>query len=116
MVYPQYFEATTSCNANWRILKEQPSERWANDPKSAFVYALYAAYLPKEQLLTIFGRDLFDEEELLPIYRQLLGLEGFKPFECVGTPEETKEAFALAHARGDIEDSLAMKMFLSECV
>ncbi len=126
---PQYFAATTSCNANWRLtaaLSPAPSPtgggvrgggqaRWCGHcPKCAFAFAMFAAFLPKKTLQEIFGKNFFDEEPLLPLYRQLLGLEGFKPFECVGTPEETKAAFLLAEERGDLNDSKAMQIFKNE--
>jgi hypothetical protein len=62
----------------------------------------------------MFGGNLFADGALLPLYRQLLGIEGFKPFECVGTPEETIAAFLLAHQRGDFDDTVAMNMFMKD--
>lgn len=113
---PQYFHCTTSCNANWKILSKNRSDlRWCGVcPKCAFVFAMLAAFLPKKTLLEIFAKNLFDETSLLPLYRQLLGIGGFKPFECVGTPEETQAAFLLAHERGDLEQTTAMQLFLQE--
>ncbi len=117
--FPQYFPCTTSCNTNWKILAA-PRGRdsgftWCGRcPKCAFVFALYAAFLPKETLLKIFGKNLFDDASLVPLYKELLGLQGIKPFECVGTPEETKEAFALAKKRGEWNDTFVMKMFQKE--
>lgn len=123
---PQYFSCTTSCNKNWRILAsslpsspggrtEDGGSRWCHQcPKCAFVFALFAAFLRKNTLLEIFGRNLFDDTSLLPLYRELLGIEGFKPFECVGTPEETKAAFLLAHERGDLDDTVVMQLFLKD--
>ena len=113
---PAYAKVATSCNANWKTAAEKrAAARWCGEcPKCAFVFALYAAFLPKKTLEEIFGKNLFDEEALLPLYRQLLGLEGTKPFECVGTSEETQAAFLLAHERGGLEKTAAMKMFLKE--
>ena len=112
--HPEYFLSTTSCNANWRIVKEKPDNRWCGTcPKCAFVFCILAAHLPVEQLTEIFDGNLYDNESLIPLYKQLLGKEGFKPFECVGTPEETKEAFELAHKRGDMDDTPIMQMYLS---
>ena len=89
--------------------------RWCGIcPKCAFAFAVLAAFIPKEKLLAMFGKDLFDEDALQPFYRELLGLEGFKPFECVGTPEETQAAFLLAHEHGDLDRSKAMKLFLEK--
>ena len=112
--YPQYLHHSTSCNANWRILKEKPDELWGTDSKSVFVFALYAAFLEKETIVDIFKRNLFDDPDVLDTYRELMGLQGIKPFECVGTPDETKAAFLLAHERGEWESSIAMKMFTEE--
>ncbi len=140
--HPQYFPCTTSCNTNWKILgkkdknaEEEPGAvrnrsaasdsgaamnrsaatgSWcAKCPKCAFVFALYAAFLPKAQLLEIFGRNLFNDDWLTGLYQELLGEHGHKPFECVGTPEETKAAFLLAHRKGELEDSVIMKMFVN---
>lgn len=114
--YPQYFPLFTSCNANWRIVKERPTERWCGHcPKCAFSFALLAAFLPAERVLEIFsGKNLFNDEALLPLYRELLGIEGIKPFECVGTPEETWAALMLASDREGWESTPVMEMFARE--
>lgn len=77
---------------------------------------MFAAFLPKEQLMAIFGGNLLNDTSLLPTYRELLGLEGHKPFECVGTPDESKAAFLLAHRRGDLNDTIAMRMFVNDAL
>ena len=126
--YPQYFTCTTSCNTNWKILGKkgsgsgaamnpspQASGSWCcKCPKCAFVFALYAAFLPEKTLREIFGRNLFQDDWLVPLYRELLGLQGIKPFECVGTTEETKEAFRLAQKKGEMNDTVMMKMFTKD--
>lgn len=113
--YPQYYKLVTSCNKNWKLFGEAAEKRWCGKcPKCAFVFALFAAFLKKDQLNEIFGNVFFEDSALLPLYRELIGLEGFKPFECVGTPDETKAAFLLAYKRGDLNNTLAMKMFESE--
>jgi hypothetical protein len=48
----------------------------------------------------IFGKNLFADKALLPLFRELLGMEGCKPFECVGTNEEMKETLQRIHERG----------------
>ncbi len=113
--YPQYLPFTTSCNANWKIVQKQSEKLWCGHcPKCAFVYALYAAFLPQQKLNDIFGKDLFADPDLLPLFKQLLGTEGFKPFECVGTPEETKAAFCLAHDRKEWNGTPIMDFFERE--
>ncbi len=111
--HQQYFEVFTSCNKNWKIAGERQKQRWCNTcPKCAFVFALMAAYLPRAEVEQIFGGNPMNDESVLPLYKQLLGLEGCKPFECVGVPEETKEAFTMINERGDFEGTPAMNLFL----
>ncbi len=113
--FPQYFSTFTSCNTNWKIERKEGTPLWCGAcPKCAFVFACLSAFLPKKTLEGIFGQDLFSNEELVPLFRELLGLAGSKPFECVGSPEETQAAFFLAHKRGEHEKSPAMQMFLTE--
>ncbi|MBI2117826.1 hypothetical protein HYT95_02905, partial [Candidatus Peregrinibacteria bacterium] len=139
--FPQYFDCTSSCNANWKIFKEEKQQWLANRsatprssknarlrqgyggqpplrvgwcgqcPKCAFTFALYAAFLPREKVLQIFNKNLFEDQTLLQTYMALLGIEGMKPFECVGTPEETKAAFLLIRERGEFNDTPAMQLF-----
>jgi hypothetical protein len=114
--FTQYFPLFTSCNKNWRIAAERRSgSRWCGEcPKCAFAFLLLSAFLPKQTLLEIFGKNLFDDEALLPTYRELLGLQGCKPFECVGTPDESTAALFLAEDRGELHDTRVMQMFVSE--
>ncbi len=134
--YPQYFDLCTSCNVNWKIISSyeneklrvtsdskletrnsKPAGKWCGEcPKCVFVFAMMAAFLPKQDVEKMFGKNLFADEKLLPLYRELLGLEGFKPFECVGTPEETAAAFILARKRDDWDDLPVMKMFIDEAL
>lgn len=115
--YPKYFEHFTSCNKNWKIVKEKSKERWCGKcPKCAFAFALFAAFLDKNAVLKIFGKNLLEDETLLPLYRELLGLEGIKPFECVGTPEETYAALMLADEKDEWAETPVMKMFETEAI
>ncbi|HAI98335.1 TPA: hypothetical protein DCL30_02185 [Candidatus Peribacteria bacterium] len=112
---PQYFPLATSCNTNWKQVPKSGSERWCGEcAKCAFAFTLLSAFLPKDALMTIFGKNLFEDSSLVILYRQLLGLEGLKPFECVGTPQEVRAAFVLAHERGELEGTPVMKLFMTE--
>jgi hypothetical protein len=114
--YPQYFPVTTSCNANWRVLKERPKERWCGAcPKCAFAFAVLAAWVPADDLINAFGANLFESDALLPTFDELLGVSGNKPFECVGTPEETRAAFLLAARQEAFAHTAAMQLFEAEC-
>lgn len=109
---PQYFHCTTSCNRNWKIAGEKHDERWCGTcPKCTFVFALMAAHLKKDAVLKIFEKNIFEDTSTIPLFKQLLGLEGFKPFECVGTPEETAKAFGMIADRGEFDDTPVMQMY-----
>ena len=73
-----------------------------------------AAHLKRDSVEKIFEKNIFENASTIPLFKQLLGLEGFKPFECVGTPEETKEAFEMIKARGDFDDTPVMQMYLEQ--
>lgn len=116
--HPQYLELCTSCNRNWTLTKERPAERWCGScPKCAFVFLLLTASIDRPPLIEAFGRkNPLDDASLLPTYRELLGLQGHKPFECVGTPAEVAAAFLLARERNQWQDTAAMQMFEAEAL
>lgn len=112
---PQYFSGTTSCNANWKIDDDEKKPLWCGKcPKCAFVFACMAAFLDKATLIRTFGSNFFENADLTDLYRELLGVKDFKPFECVGTPEETKAAFLLIQKRGELAKTPVMQMFEKE--
>lgn len=113
MHYPKYFNHFSSCNKNFRIANRAETKWCGECPKCAFVFTALAAYLPKVKVVKIFGKNLFADEKLVPLYKELLGLEKFKPFECVGTPEETKKAFRVIYKKHEYSETPVMKMFES---
>ncbi len=91
--YPQYLYAVTSCNTYfWLPRIQQRLQRtnyWCNRcPKCVFLFASFSAFLPKKELINIFGSNLYTKKRLLPFFKRILGIEGFKPLDCVGEPEE----------------------------
>ncbi len=111
----KYYELFSSCNRNFTLTKQQVPHRWCGQcAKCAFVFAMLAAFVSKEELFKIFGKNLFADPLLIPIYRDLLGLTNIKPFDCVGTPEETALAFLLAQKKNEYDNDLAMQMFQVE--
>lgn len=110
-----YFPTFSSCNANFRRLDEAPRLRWCGAcPKCAFVYLLLSAFVPKDRLLTIFGSNLYAHESLLPTFRELLGLTGLKPFECVGTAEECRFALYGASESGQYDADIVTQTLRGE--
>ncbi len=85
--FPLHFSSFKSCNVGSK------TDTWCGKcPKCLFTYIMLAVYLNKDQLLKIFGSDLFEEESLLHSFDQLCGLADEKPFECVGTMDEVNVA------------------------
>ncbi len=89
----KYFKEFSSCNTNFKIFKEkyQKNHTWywcLECPKCAFVYAILRPFLTKEETFDIFGEELYEKKSLEKLFRELLGISGIKPFECVGTNEE----------------------------
>ncbi len=82
-----YHKAFRSCNVGSK------QDIWCcNCPKCLFVYQILSPFLSQAYLADVFGSAMLDNEALLPIYRQLLGLTPEKPFECVGSRDEVNTA------------------------
>lgn len=94
--HPKYFSLFSSCNQNFKI-KENQQTLWCNQcPKCVFAFLLLSAFLPKEKVVAIFGKNLYQEENLLLLFKDVLGLGTMKPFDCVGTFSEAQSALVLA--------------------
>lgn len=84
-------ESFRSCNVN------QKMDSWCGKcPKCAFVYMSIFPYISDRQAEKIFGSDYYFTPEIGEHVRDLVGLGKNKPFECVGTEEESKVAIALS--------------------
>ena len=93
--YQKYFPLFSSCNKNFAMTNTRTEPFWCGQcPKCAFIFLLLAAFLDKEKVVSIFHKNLFADISLLSTYKQILGIEGVKPFDCVGTPEESLYALS----------------------
>ena len=87
--YKQYFDTFSSCNSNFRINQDWKNPRWCNNcPKCVFVYSILRPYISHKETIEIFGEELFEKIELKQLFKELLWIDGIKPFECVWTNEE----------------------------
>ena len=96
--YPQYFHSFSSCNRNFHLTwsKLTWDDLWCwICPKCLFVYTMLRAFVWKKAVNEIFNKDLFEDENIIPLFNELLGIDWIKPFECVGTNEEMVLAFRL---------------------
>jgi hypothetical protein len=85
--------------------------------KCLYVWMNYVAWLPPETVNATFDVNLFDLWENRGILRKMLGLESYKPTDCIGTVSEARLAFAMCRARGVggiIADDLDVSDFRAE--
>jgi len=116
--YPKYFKVFSSCNRNFILLRSSSDElrksKWCGEcPKCLFVFICLAAFLSKKQVIDIFGKNLLEEKNLLPLFEELIGARNFKPFECVGTPEEVKEALGKILRKEEFNETFLIKHYKS---
>lgn len=117
--HSKYFAAFSSCNVSYflalssRGKEDVNTSYWCKKcPKCVFIFACLSAFLPKDTVVGILGANLYEDVSLLPLFKQLLGIEGFKPFECVGTPEEMIVAMHRAELSHAYTNDPVMKFFV----
>jgi hypothetical protein len=98
--HPEYFGAVTSCNANFTQSGPADKRFCLVCPKCVFVSLMARPWLEDGAYHALFGGDPLADPGNLTLVEELLGLRGTKPFECVGTPEESMAALHLAKTRG----------------
>ncbi|MBP7497200.1 MAG: hypothetical protein KA792_06025 [Bacteroidales bacterium] len=85
----KYFHSFRSCNVGSK------KDLWCcSCPKCLFTYIILSPFINSNNIINIFGSDLLDKEELLPVFKELTGLSDIKPFECVGTTDEINIALS----------------------
>ncbi|MGV3577236.1 MAG: hypothetical protein ACO1O4_19085 [Devosia sp.] len=83
----------SSCNRNFRLTGND-GPLWCGEcPKCHFVFLIFAPFMDKDRLLKIFGRNLLEVSEYEGSFRELSGLAGQKPWECVGEILEAAACF-----------------------
>jgi hypothetical protein len=85
--FPEHFNTFRSCNVGSK------TDSWCGEcPKCLFTFIILSPFIDVDQLIRIFGRNLFEDESLIPLLDQLSGHADEKPFECVGTIDEVNAA------------------------
>lgn len=92
-----YHGVFKSCN------KGSHTNIWCADcSKCLFVYIILSPFMNFTDLNRIFGRNMADDEGLIPILNQLTGNgTDEKPFECVGSRDEINFALCEAIKKGE---------------
>lgn len=87
--------AFSSCNENFKQDATGPAKWCGNCPKCHFVSLIFAPFTSPERLTTIVSTNVLGDANKLAPMRNLSGLTGHKPWECVG--EILEAAAALWH-------------------
>lgn len=92
--FESYFPFFKSCNVGSK------TDVWCcKCAKCLFTFIILSPFISPQKLEDIFGENLLDNPQLLPILKQLCGFSPTKPFECVGTIEEVNTALTASLAK-----------------
>ncbi|AOX03358.1 hypothetical protein BJP34_31460 [Moorena producens PAL-8-15-08-1] len=90
--YPEVLPKIHSCNI------QKP---WCKKcPKCAYVWLGLMAVFEPASVDAVFGSNLFDDDDLLPIFREMIGLAEHTPFECIGEIDESRLAMKQCLEKG----------------
>jgi len=94
--FEKYHDVFSSCNRAFTSSSNHIF--WDGTcPKCAFVFLALTPFVDRSKLENLFsGKNLLLQPDLRQTYRQLLGIEGDKPLDCVGEIKESREAMRLA--------------------
>jgi hypothetical protein len=97
--FAKYRDVFSSCNRAYT--HDQHHMFWCGEcPKCAFVFLILTPFVDRQALESLWGgKNLLLDPELDKTYRQLLGIEGDKPLDCVGEIKEARAAMRLAQAK-----------------
>ncbi len=97
-----YFPVFTSCNKAFKLDATKRIDFWCGMcDKCRFVFLILAPFIDKETLIELVGRNPLIDPTQVEGYRELLGVSGHKPFECVGEVDECRWAFNQLAKRND---------------
>jgi hypothetical protein len=96
IAFNKYKGVFSSCNRAFIHTSDHMS--WCGHcPKCAFTFLALTPFIPRQELETIWGgKNLLLEPRLVPTYKDLLGISGQKPLDCVGEVKESRSAMRLA--------------------
>ncbi|MCL2070687.1 MAG: hypothetical protein FWH07_00435 [Oscillospiraceae bacterium] len=104
--FPQYFPVFQSCNAGTK------SNTWCcKCAKCLYVYIMLATFLDDNALISIFGENLLNNQELAALLAALIDPQQDKPFECVGTRDEVNCALFAAIKRREPDLPILLRRF-----
>lgn len=96
LAFKKYKDVFSSCNKSF--LPANDKLFWCGVcPKCVFIFLALTPFVDREDLESLWGgKNLLLDSAHIPIYKQLLGIEGDKPMECIGEVRESRAAMRLA--------------------
>lgn len=94
--FEKYRDVFSSCNRAFIMDSNRIS--WCGScPKCAFTFLIFTPFIDRIVLETLWGgKNLLRDPALEVVYKQLLGIKGDKPLDCVGEVKESRTAMNLA--------------------
>ena len=98
-LFNQHHFSFRSCNVG-----SKTNEWCGHCSKCLFVRTMLGPFIKRDTINAIFGKELFDELTLKPVFDELTGIADIKPFECVGTPDEVNASvkYIIQHWEGSL--------------
>lgn len=88
--YPKYFFDFKSCNAGSKL------DIWCGEcSKCLFAFIILSPFIKPELLTKIFGKNMLNDKNMKKYFDELSGIADEKPFECVGTVNEVRQALEM---------------------
>jgi len=89
-----YHDIFRSCNAGSK------TDSWCGKcPKCLFTHIMLSAFLGIVEADRIIGKQMLDDIDMTHTFNELAGYTDIKPFECVGTTLEVKQALRMISRR-----------------
>jgi hypothetical protein len=105
----RFDQAFSSCNRNFK-LSGHDGPLWCGEcPKCHFTFLLMASRMDHDRMMRIFGHDFLDVPDNERSFRELTGLAGQKPWECVGEIEEAAACLYILTTHPDWENAAIVR-------
>lgn len=106
----------SSCNRNFKLAGHD-GPLWCGEcPKCHFTFLLMASRMDYDRMLGIFGHNFLDVPANEHSFRELTGLAGQKPWECVGEIEEAAACLYILTEHIDWEDATIVRALKDDLI
>ncbi len=93
--FNKYKSVFSSCNNAYTHQSE--SIYWCGKcPKCAFIFLAFTPFVKRKKLEKLWHKNLILDTSMDQLYRQIIGISGDKPLDCVGEIKESRSAMRLA--------------------